>query len=159
MGRRPSRPPSVAASMSLDWPTDVLLIAVEPPKFTPAGECRSGSPARIDPVSDQNRAGERDRRSEMIFLGTGTSEGVPRVSCLTREPVTCPVCPTAVKPGSNNRRRNTSVLIKYSHPDGRTRNLVIDTGKFFWHSAIEWFPKYRVPNIVCRLLLHDHADA
>jgi hypothetical protein len=29
--------------------------------------------------------------SEIIFLGTGTSEGIPRVSCLTNPSKTCPV--------------------------------------------------------------------
>lgn len=30
-------------------------------------------------------------QSEIIFLGTGTSEGIPRVSCLTNQSKTCPV--------------------------------------------------------------------
>jgi phosphoribosyl 1,2-cyclic phosphodiesterase len=64
-----------------------------------------------------------------------------------------------VEPGSKNRRRNTSLLVKFAHPDGRTRNIVVDTGKFFWHSAIEWFPKYRVPTIDAVVLTHAHADA
>lgn len=96
---------------------------------------------------------------EVIFLGTGTSEGIPRVSCLTRDPVTCPVCQSAMEPGSPNRRRNTSVLLRYQHPDGHVRNVVIDVGKFFWHSAIDWFPKYQVPTIDAVVLTHAHADA
>jgi len=37
---------------------------------------------------------EEDQRlqSELVFLGTGTSEGIPRVSCLTHPTKTCPVC-------------------------------------------------------------------
>jgi phosphoribosyl 1,2-cyclic phosphodiesterase len=49
--------------------------------------------------------------------------------------------------------------VRYAHPDGRARNIVIDTGKFFWHSAIEWFPRYRVPTIDAVVLTHAHADA
>lgn len=30
-------------------------------------------------------------QSEIIFMGTGTSEGIPRVSCLTNPLKTCPV--------------------------------------------------------------------
>jgi phosphoribosyl 1,2-cyclic phosphodiesterase len=36
---------------------------------------------------------------------------------------------------------------------------VVDVGKFFWHSAIEWFPKYKVPTIDAIVLTHAHADA
>jgi len=64
-----------------------------------------------------------------------------------------------MQPGSKNRRRNTSLLIRYAHPDGRERNVVIDIGKFFWESALEWFVKYRVPTIDAVLLTHEHADA
>lgn len=99
------------------------------------------------------------RNSEVIFLGTGTSEGIPRVSCLTKNPVTCRVCQSAVRPGSRDRRRNTSLLIRYAHRDGRVRNIVIDVGKFFWHSAIDWFVKYRVPTVDAVILTHSHADA
>ena len=101
----------------------------------------------------------RQRSSEIVFMGTGTSEGVPRVSCLTREPPTCRVCLSAMQPGSKNRRRNTSLLIRYAHPDGRQRNIVIDVGKSFWESAVQWFFKYRVPTIDAVLLTHAHADA
>lgn len=31
------------------------------------------------------------KQSEIIFMGTGTSEGIPRVSCLTNTSKTCPV--------------------------------------------------------------------
>jgi len=97
--------------------------------------------------------------SEIVFLGTGTSEGVPRVSCLTGQPQTCKVCPDAVLPGSHNRRRNTSLLIRYRSPDGDQKNVVIDVGKFFYHSAIDWFPKVGVTTLDAVILTHQHADA
>jgi phosphoribosyl 1,2-cyclic phosphodiesterase len=97
--------------------------------------------------------------SEIVFLGTGTSEGVPRVSCLTREPQTCVVCPDAILPGSHNRRRNTSLLIRYRAPDRSQKNVVIDVGKFFYHSAIEWFPKVGATSLDAVIITHQHADA
>jgi len=30
-------------------------------------------------------------QSQVIFIGTGTSEGIPRVSCLTNPSTKCPV--------------------------------------------------------------------
>lgn len=38
-------------------------------------------------------AGRELTTSEIIFLGTGTSEGIPRVSCLTNPDKSCPVSP------------------------------------------------------------------
>jgi phosphoribosyl 1,2-cyclic phosphodiesterase len=97
--------------------------------------------------------------SQIVFLGTGTSEGVPRVSCLTNPDSDCLVCPDAIKPGSPNRRRNTSLLIQRRLADNRTSNIVIDAGKFFYESAIQWFPKYDVHTIDALLITHAHADA
>jgi phosphoribosyl 1,2-cyclic phosphodiesterase len=69
------------------------------------------------------------------------------------------VCPDAMKPGSPNRRRNTSLLIQHQLADGDTSNIVIDAGKFFYDSAIEWFPKFNVPAIDALVITHAHADA
>jgi phosphoribosyl 1,2-cyclic phosphodiesterase len=121
-------------------------------------------------------------KSRLIFIGSGTSEGIPRVTCLTKENADCPACLSAVRPGSKDRRRNTSLLIQRPHPDlvspvhrvrsspsqgedsggghaGPVRNVLIDAGKFFYHSAIEWFPKFQVRTLDAVVLTHAHADA
>ncbi|PHU24505.1 hypothetical protein BC332_09612 [Capsicum chinense] len=97
-------------------------------------------------------------QSEIIFIGTGTSEGIPRVSCLTNPLKTCPVCSKAKEPGSRNRRLNTSILIRRTRPSGNC-NLLVDVGKFFYHSALKWFPSYGIRTIDAVIITHSHADA
>ena len=111
--------------------------------------------SNLDSAAGKNSAA----KSRIVFLGTGTSEGVPRVSCLTNPDSDCPVCPDAVKPGSPNRRRNTSLLIQRNFSDGRTSNIVIDAGKFFYESAIQLFPKFDVRTIDALVITHAHFDA
>ncbi|KAH0691870.1 hypothetical protein KY285_019006 [Solanum tuberosum] len=109
-------------------------------------------------ANSQNGAEVSANQSELIFLGTGTSEGIPRVSCLTNPLKTCPVCSKAAEPGSRNRRLNTSILIRHSRPSGN-RNFLIDVGKFFYHSAMQWFPAYGIRTIDAVIITHSHADA
>ncbi|KAJ6696304.1 hypothetical protein OIU74_015239 [Salix koriyanagi] len=97
-------------------------------------------------------------QSEIIFMGTGTSEGIPRLSCLTNPSNKCPVCSKAVEPGNKNRRLNTSLLIRYHGPSGR-RNILIDVGKFFYHSSLRWFPAFGLRTIDAVIITHSHADA
>lgn len=101
---------------------------------------------------------DKNNRADVIFLGTGTSEGIPRVTCLTADPPTCAVCTDAMRPGSKNRRRNTSIVVQ-TRPEGEPPvNLLIDAGKFFYHAAIEWFPVHQINTIDAVLLTHAHAD-
>ncbi|PWA63943.1 metallo-hydrolase/oxidoreductase superfamily protein [Artemisia annua] len=95
---------------------------------------------------------------ELIFIGTGSSEGIPRVSCLTNPLKKCEVCSKAVEPGNKNRRLNTSVLIRYPRPSG-TCNILIDAGKFFYQSALRWFPTYGIRTLDAVVITHSHADA
>ena len=97
--------------------------------------------------------------TKVVFLGSGTSEGVPRVTCLTDPDKGCVVCVDSMRPGSKNRRRNTSLLIQRRDADGVDRNIVIDVGKFFYESAIHWFPKFEARDLDAVVLTHAHADA
>uniref|UniRef100_A0A1D1XRF6 Putative hydrolase C777.06c n=1 Tax=Anthurium amnicola TaxID=1678845 RepID=A0A1D1XRF6_9ARAE len=98
------------------------------------------------------------QQSEIIFLGTGTSEGIPRVSCITNPLKTCEVCSKAIEPGNKNRRLNTSILIRYTNSVGRF-NILIDAGKFFYHSALQWFSLFGIRTIDAVIITHSHADA
>ncbi|MCD7446786.1 hypothetical protein HAX54_016879 [Datura stramonium] len=53
------------------------------------------------------------------------------------------VCSKATEPGSRNRRLNTSILIRHTRLSGNC-NILIDVGKFFYHSALRWFPTYGI---------------
>ncbi|XP_021902829.1 uncharacterized protein LOC110818315 isoform X2 [Carica papaya] len=56
--------------------------------------CLSSNPTIGDAVVDLPV-----EQSEIIFMGTGTSEGIPRVSCLTNPLKKCLVCTKALEPG------------------------------------------------------------
>ncbi|KAJ1938581.1 hypothetical protein FBU59_004395, partial [Linderina macrospora] len=104
--------------------------------------------------------GSTSRVREIIFLGTGTSGCIPNIPCITSDNPDCTVCKYSLTPeGAKNQRRNTSLLIRIDHDDGRERNIVIDCGKTFYESAVEVFIKHNVKTIDAVLLTHGHADA
>ena len=77
---------------------------------------------------------------EILFLGTGTSLGVPMIGC------ECPVC---ISTDPRNRRRRTSVYISA----GDTR-LVIDTSPDFREQCLA----YGLRRVDAVLYTHAHAD-
>ncbi|KAI8602056.1 putative hydrolase [Dissophora ornata] len=98
--------------------------------------------------------------TEIIFLGTGTSSGVPSIPCLTNPSASCKVCLSTLKPeGVKNIKRNTSALIRFMHEDGRERNILLDCGKSYYESARQWFPEHNIRHIDALVITHGHADA
>jgi phosphoribosyl 1,2-cyclic phosphate phosphodiesterase len=79
-------------------------------------------------------------RREFIFLGTGTSVGVPMIGC------ECPVC-TSTNP--KNQRTRSSVVLKFP-----TGNLLIDTGPEMRLQMV----REKIPVAHAILFTHYHAD-
>eukprot|EP00897_Mesotaenium_endlicherianum_P003849 jgi/Mesen1/3492/ME000197S02509 len=101
--------------------------------------------------------------SELLFLGSGSSTGVPTPSCVinpTNPP--CAVCHKAMtgSPKHNrNYRCNPSLMIDYAHEDGSRRYIQIDAGKCFREQVLRWFTHFSIPKIDALVLTHEHADA
>ncbi|HPF50953.1 MAG TPA: MBL fold metallo-hydrolase [Draconibacterium sp.] len=83
---------------------------------------------------------EETHNMEAVFLGTGTSQGVPVVAC------NCEVC-TSVDP--HDSRLRSSLLVKI----GDT-NLVIDAGPDFRQQML----REKVGSLRAILLTHEHVD-
>ncbi|KAK6911905.1 Metallo-beta-lactamase [Dillenia turbinata] len=124
------------------WVSFILLaIDLSEPQFSSDGIVTKGF---IGPSAGNNIGVQLPaERSEIIFVGTRTSEGIPHVSCLTNPQKTCPLCSKAVEPGNKNRRMNTIILIRYPQPSGRC-NILIDPGKIRTLDAV--------------IITHSHAD-
>eukprot|EP01012_Entosiphon_sulcatum_P014309 TRINITY_DN19352_c0_g1_i2.p2 TRINITY_DN19352_c0_g1~~TRINITY_DN19352_c0_g1_i2.p2 ORF type:complete len:115 (-),score=3.42 TRINITY_DN19352_c0_g1_i2:610-933(-) len=82
---------------------------------------------------------------EVFVLGSGCSEGVPRVSCLVGGQ--CSVCLDAARKDvrSPNLRRPPALLLRFDRPEDQSRkyNVLIDCGKFFWQ--VQKTPKTNRP--------------
>ncbi len=79
-----------------------------------------------------------------VFLGTGTSHGIPVVGC------SCPVC-TSKDP--RNQRTRASVWIEIKKPS-LDLSLIIDTATEFRLQAV----RERINHLDAVLLTHAHAD-
>lgn len=101
--------------------------------------------------------------SLLVFLGSGSSTGVPTPSCVTRpSSPPCDVCHKALAepPERNpNYRCNPSIIIKFLQPDGDFRYIQIDAGKCFREQVLRWFTRYKIPSMDALILTHEHADA
>jgi len=98
---------------------------------------------------------EPNLNSTLIFVGTGSSTGIPRLPCLIDKKSNCPSCKDALLYGSKNRRRNPSLLIQY-----KGKNILIDCGKTFRESMITLLTTHHVPSKIDAVLItHAHSDA
>lgn len=77
---------------------------------------------------------------ELLFLGTGTSTGVPMIGC------DCPVCRST---DPRNRRRRSSLYVRAGD-----LYILIDTPPDFREQALE----FRLPRVDAVLFTHAHAD-
>merc|ERR1719235_944189 len=100
--------------------------------------------------------------ARLVFLGAGSSSGIPTLSCLTNpaDPP-CRVCHEANdNPQSKNHRGNPSLLIQLcDETNVIRRNVLIDAGKTFASSVARFFPKFGVRGVDSLIVSHDHADA
>ncbi len=82
---------------------------------------------------------------KFIFLGTGTSHGVPVIAC------DCPVCKSS---DPRDKRYRSSAYIQYQTKDGKSKYILIDIGPDFRSQAL----RQDIRQIDTVLLTHSHAD-
>lgn len=77
---------------------------------------------------------------EILFLGTGTSHGIPVIGC---------ACSTCTSTNEKNKRLRSSVLISVAN-----KNILIDTSIDFRQQAL----RYRIDRVDAVLFTHHHVD-
>eukprot|EP01120_Amphizonella_sp_Union-15-10_P003855 TRINITY_DN142_c0_g1_i1.p1 TRINITY_DN142_c0_g1~~TRINITY_DN142_c0_g1_i1.p1 ORF type:complete len:288 (+),score=27.85 TRINITY_DN142_c0_g1_i1:254-1117(+) len=90
----------------------------------------------------------------IIFIGTGSSTGIPVAWCLLQKERGCEICLDALRPNSKNKRRNPSILIQYNDA-----NILIDCGKTFRDGMINALIQHKIYHINAVIITHGHADA
>lgn len=93
----------------------------------------------------EDRRGEPAEGLRVTFLGTGTSVGIPVITC------DCPVC------GSDdprNRRLRASLLLEWVDGDDERGAVLVDTATDLRQQALE----ARIERIDAVLYTHKHAD-
>jgi phosphoribosyl 1,2-cyclic phosphate phosphodiesterase len=83
--------------------------------------------------------------AELLFLGTGTSMGVPTLGC------PCEVCSST---DPHNNRMRSSIALRYNDAQGTQRTVLIDTGQEFRMQAL----RFGVNRVDAVLYTHGHAD-
>ncbi|MCC6428020.1 MAG: MBL fold metallo-hydrolase [Phycisphaerales bacterium] len=80
-----------------------------------------------------------------IFLGTGTSAGVPAIGCA------CAVCASS---DPRDQRTRTSAALQFADPAGKDRLILIDTGPDLRSQAL----RQRLKRCDAILFTHNHVD-
>ena len=118
-------------------------------------------------TSSSAAAHESAGTDRLIFLGTGSSTGLPHPyhlmnpnmasSDVERSQIKVSLKGAEGDPRNNkNYRCNPSLLIQCRE---QNKNIIIDAGKTFRESILRWFPKYEVSSVDAIILTHGHADA
>ncbi len=85
-------------------------------------------------------------RAEILFLGSGTSMGVPTLGCR------CAVCTSA---DPRNRRTRPSIAVEWRAEDNAAKHtVVIDTGPDFREQAL----REKIHRVDAVFYTHSHAD-
>ena len=82
---------------------------------------------------------------KLVFLGTGTSHGVPVIGC------DCKVCKSS---DPRNRRYRCSAYVTLTGKNDEKKYVLIDIGPDFRSQALD----YKVRKVDLLLLTHSHAD-